>query len=151
MTTYLLDTNIASHIIKGDIPRVRERLVAVPIHCVAVSVVTQAELLYGVARRGHPPGLSAKVREFLARVTVLPWTAKAAEAYGELRAACEAGGVTLAPMNMMIAAHAKALAPTAAQAQGQAILVTRDGAFSRARVLAGLTLDDWTREQPPRI
>ena len=57
MTRYLLDTNIASHIIKGDIPRVRERLVAVPMHSVALSVVTQAELQYGVAKRGHPPGL----------------------------------------------------------------------------------------------
>ena len=138
MTLYLLDTNIASHIIKGDIPRVRERLVAVPMHCVAVSVVTQAELLYGVAKRGHPQGLAAKVREFLSRVTVLPWTVEAAEAYGELRAACEGSGVTLTPMDMMIAAHAKALA------QGQAILVTRDGAFSRARIPGGLTLDDWT-------
>lgn len=138
MTLYLLDTNIASHIIKGDIPRVRERLLLVPMHCVAVSAVTQAELLYGVAKRGNPQGLAAKVREFLARVTVLPWTSEAAEAYGELRTACENSGVTLAPMDMMIAAHAKALA------QGQAILVTRDCAFSRARIPGGLTLDDWT-------
>ncbi len=144
--TYLLDTNIASHIIKGDIPRVRERLVAVPMHCVAVSVVTQAELLYGVAKRGHPQGLATKVREFLARVAVLPWTAEAAEAYGELRATCEASGVTLAPMDMMIAAHAKALTHAAAQAQDQVTLVTRDGAFARVRVPGGLALDDWTKE-----
>jgi tRNA(fMet)-specific endonuclease VapC len=143
MTTYLLDTNIASYIIRGNIPCVRERLVKVPIYSVTVSVVTQAELLYGVAKRGHPQGLAAKVREFLARVAVLPWTAEAAEAYGELRAACEADGVTLAPMDMMIAAHAKALA--AAQVQ-KVILVTRDGVFSRASVLAGLTIEDWTKE-----
>ncbi len=62
MTTYLLDTNTASHIIKGDIPRVRERLAAVPIHRVAVSVVTQAELLFDVAKRGHPEGLKTRVR-----------------------------------------------------------------------------------------
>ncbi|MBX3670919.1 MAG: type II toxin-antitoxin system VapC family toxin [Rhodocyclaceae bacterium] len=148
MTTYLLDTNIASHVIKGDIPRVRDRLVALPMHCVAVSVVTQAELLYGVAKRGHPPGLTAKVREFLARVNVLPWTTEAAEAYGDLRAASEAGGVTLAPMDMMIAAQAKALALAAARAQDQAILVTRDGAFSRMRGPTGLLIEDWTQDVP---
>lgn len=142
MSTYLLDTNIASHIIKGDIPRVRERLVAVPMHCVAVSVVTQAELLYGVAKRGHLQGLATKVREFLARVDVLPWTTAVAEVYGELRASCEAGGVPLAPLDMMIAAHAKALATRADPAQDQAILVTRDRAFTR--VPGGLHLDDWT-------
>lgn len=146
MTRYLLDTNIASHIIKGDIPRVRERLVAVPMHSVAVSVVTQAELQYGVAKRGHPPGLATRVREFLARVTVLPWTVKAAEAYGELRAACEAGGVTLAPMDMMIAAHAQALGVV--KGRDQTILVTRDGAFSRACVHGEFLLEDWTQDAP---
>ncbi len=149
MTTYLLDTNIASHIIKGDIPRVRERLVAVPMHCVAVSVVTQAELLYGVAKRGHPQALATKVREFLARVSVLPWTVEAAQAYGELRAACEAVGVTLAPLDMMIAAHAKALTLAATRANDQAILVTRNGAFSTARIPGGLTLEDWAKEPRP--
>jgi tRNA(fMet)-specific endonuclease VapC len=144
MTTYLLDTNIASHIIKGDIARVRERLVAVPMHSVAVSAVTQAQLLYGVAKRGHPRALALKVREFLVRVTVLPWSSDAASAYGELRAACEAGGVALAPLDMMIAAHAKALT-LAAQAPGEVILVTRDSALFRAPVLGGLTLDDWTK------
>ncbi len=98
MITYLLDTNIASHIIKGDIPRVRERLVAVPMHNVAVSVVTQAELLYGVAKRGHPHGLATKVREFLARVSVLPWTSEVGEVYADLRASCEVGGVSLGPL-----------------------------------------------------
>ena len=142
MTTYLLDTNIASHIIKGDIARVRERLVAVPMHSVAVSVVTQAELLYGVAKRGHPQGLANKVREFLTRVTILSWTSDVAETYGDLRAACEAGGVTLAPMDMLIAAHAKALASQ--QAPSQVVLVTRDMAFSRMQAIGGLLLEAWT-------
>ena len=38
MTTYMLDTNIASHVIRGDIPVVRERLASVPMQSVAVSV-----------------------------------------------------------------------------------------------------------------
>lgn len=133
MTLYLLDTNIASHIIKGDIPLVRERLIKVPLHEVAVSVVTQAELLYGVAKRGHPQGLSTRVHEFLIRVNVLTWTQDVARIYGDLRASCEASGVTLAPMDMMIAAHAKAAG---------AILVTRDRAFGF--VPNGLTVQDWT-------
>ena len=129
----MLDTNIASHIIKGDIPRVRERLVAVPMQEVAVSAVTQAELLYGVAKRGHPEGLSRRVHEFLSRVEVMPWTQDAGRAYADLRASCEAAGVTLAPLDMMIAAHAQAT---------EAILVTRDRSF--ALVPGKLTLQDWT-------
>lgn len=134
MSLYLLDTNIASHVIKGDIAAVTERLVQVPMHSLAVSVVTQAELLYGVAKRGHPRGLSTRVHEFLVRMDVLPWTPDVARVYGDLRAACEAAGVPLAPMDMMIASHAKATG---------AILVTRDRAFSR--VPQGLIVEDWTQ------
>ena len=133
MTTYMLDTNIASHIIKGDILLVRERLVKVPFREIAVSVITQAELLYGVAKRGHPQGLATRVHEFLIRVNVLPWTQDVASVYGDLRASCEAVGVTLAPMDMMIAAHAKTV---------NAILVTRDRVFSF--IPDGLILEDWT-------
>lgn len=130
---YLLDTNIASHIIRGDLPQVRHRLACVPLQRVAISVVTEAELLYGVAKRDHPSGLSTRVREFLIRVHILPWTSAVAQIYGDLRAACEACGVTLAPLDMMIAAHARA---------SGAILVTRDRAF---RLIPGLfALEDWT-------
>ncbi|MDO9476125.1 MAG: type II toxin-antitoxin system VapC family toxin [Pseudohongiella sp.] len=130
---YLLDTNIASHIIKGDIPRVRERLAGLPMESIVISAVTEAELRYGVAKRGHPGGLAQRVGEFLIRVETLPWTSEAAEAYGNLRAASEAAGISLAPLDMMIAAHARAVG---------AILVTRDRAF--ARLPGNLPIEDWT-------
>src|SRR5690554_4338853 len=144
MKTYLLDTNIASHIIKGDLPIVRERLVQVPMHCIFISVVTEAELLYGVAKRDYPKGLTKRVSEFLARVEVLPWTSDAAKAYGQLRAACETTGTTLASMDMMIAAHASAQQQEAKKRHRQVVLVTRDRAFSRVPKNAGLLIEDWT-------
>ena len=48
---YLLDTNTVSYVIKGNIPRVREHLLKVPMAQVAISVITEAELRFGVARR----------------------------------------------------------------------------------------------------
>jgi tRNA(fMet)-specific endonuclease VapC len=132
MSVYMLDTNIASHVIKGDIPSVRERLAAVPVESVMVSAVTEAELRYGVAKRGHPQGLAMRVHEFLIRVDVLPWTAQVARIYGDLRASCEAAGISLSPLDMMIAAHAK---------EADAILVTRDQAFKR--VPGGVALENW--------
>ena len=132
MTRYMLDTNIASHVIKGDIPEIRERLVSVPMHNVVISSVTQAELLYGLAKRSYPKGLSVRVHEFLIRVDILPWNHDAATVYGDLRARCEAAGITLSPLDMMIAAHASA---------ADAILVTRDKAFSR--IPEGLRIENW--------
>jgi tRNA(fMet)-specific endonuclease VapC len=134
VTTYLLDTNIARAAIKGLPDRVRERLVALPIHDVSISAVTQGELIYGLAKRGNPAALSALVHEFLIRVDVLPWTGEVANVYGALRASCAQRGVSLGALDMMIAAHAMATG---------AVLVTRDKAFTH--VEHGLKVEDWTQ------
>lgn len=131
MSLWLLDTNIASHIIRGDRPDILRRLITIPMEDLAISAVTEAELRYGLARRGHPPKLTARVREFLLRVEVLAWSGDVPARYGDLRAACETAGVSLAPLDMMIAAHALATG---------AVLVTRDRAFTR---VPGLTVGDW--------
>ena len=133
MTAWMLDTNIVSHVIKGDRQEIIERLVALPIEEIVISSVTEAELLYGLAKRGYPAALSERVRQFLLSVDVLPWDHDVTKTYGDLRAACEAKGVTLAPLDMMIAAHAAAI---------DATLVTRDKAF--ARVPHALRIEDWT-------
>ena len=133
MTAWMLDTNIASHVIKGDRPEVIKRLVSLPMDDIVISSVTEGELLYGLAKRGYPKALSERVRQFLLRVDVLPWDHDVTRTYGDLRAAYEAKGVTLAPLDMMIAAHAVAT---------DATLVTRDKAF--AHVPQPLRTDDWT-------
>lgn len=132
MIRYLLDTNIASHAIRGDLPGIRERLVAQPVGSVAISAVTQGELMYGLAKRNHPTALSALVHEFLIRMDVLPWTAEVANVYGNLRARCAAKGVSLGALDMMIAAHAAA---------AEAVLISRDQAFQH--VGHGLRLESW--------
>lgn len=134
MTLWMLDTNIASHVIKGDRPEIGERLVSLPIADIVISSVTEGELLYGFAKRGYPKALSERVRQFLLRVDVLPWDHDVTRTYGDLRAGCEAKGVILAPLDMMIAAHAVA---------ADAILVTRDRTF--ARVPESLKIDDWAK------
>ena len=132
MSGYLLDTNIASHVIRGDRREISDRLASLPMAEVAISAVTEGELLYGLAKRDYPSLLSERVRQFLLRVDVLAWDRNVSQAYADLRASCEARGVTLAPLDMMIAAHAVAAG---------AVLVTRDKAFSR--VSGALKTDNW--------
>jgi tRNA(fMet)-specific endonuclease VapC len=128
---YLLDTNSASYVIKGNFPRVRERLVKVPMAAVGISAVTEAELRYGVAKHREATRLSVIVQEFLLRVETLPWDSAAAEQYGNLRAALERTGQPLGNLDLMIAAHALALKTT---------LITHDHSFRRVK---GLKIQDW--------
>jgi len=131
---YLLDTNIASYIIKGEPAVVREHLQNVPMAGVCISAITEAELLHGVAKKPAAKNLALAVKEFLLRVDVLSWDSNAAEAYAQLRSACENEGKSLGTMDMLIAAHSVAL---------DAVLITGDQAFYQVNHL--LTLSDWTK------
>lgn len=135
MRRYLLDTNMASHVIRGDIKSVRDHLDRAALDGqIALSVISQAELYYGLARRGHPTALGKLIGAFLAGVEIMNWTQTVARCYGDLRASCEAAGVNLTTSDMMIAAHAKDVG---------AVLVTRDKAFQHIKHhLTGL--EDWT-------
>lgn len=129
----MLDTSTVSRIIRDDSPAIRRRLLGVPMHELHISAVTRGELRYGLARRGHPEALSQRVHQFLIRVGTLPWTAEVADAYGLLRAQTESAGAPLAPLDMMIAAHAAATGST---------LVTGDRAL--ARLPGSLRIEDWS-------
>jgi tRNA(fMet)-specific endonuclease VapC len=129
---YLLDTNIASYAIKGNVPAVRERLLRVPLAEVGVSVITEAELRFGVLQNPKA-ALKLAVDEFLLRVEILPWDSKAAREYALLRQSQEAAGKPISNLDMMIAAQALASGIT---------LVTHDRVFQRVK---HLKTEDWTR------
>jgi tRNA(fMet)-specific endonuclease VapC len=130
---YLLDTNTVSYVIKGNFPRVRERLLKVPISEVGISVITEAELRFGVARLPQAARLGTVVEEFLLRVEVLPWDSAAARHYARLRAALEEHGELMGNLDLMIAAQALA---------AEVILVTNDRVFRRVK---SLRVEDWSK------
>ncbi len=130
---YLLDTNTVSYIIKGNRPRVRERLLRVEMAEVGISVITEAELLFGLARRPDATKLKTVVEEFLLRVDVLPWDSEAAQQYSIIRATLEGGGEPMGNLDLMIAAQALA---------SDIVLVSSDTVFRRVK---GLKIEDWSR------
>jgi tRNA(fMet)-specific endonuclease VapC len=134
MQLYMLDTNMASYIIKGEPVAVREHLRKLPMESICISSITQAELLHGVAKKPDAKHLPLAVKEFLLRVEIFPWDSDAAEIYAQLRKICESEGFSLGTMDMLIAAHSVAV---------NAILVTNDKAFYRVK--HHLSLEDWTR------
>ena len=132
----MLDTNIASVLIRSPNDALRARLRAHPLTSVCVSVVTEAELLYGLARRPEATALKSAVEAFLRHVDVLPWDSAAAVAYATLRATLEGRGNPLGNLDTMIAAHALATA---------SLLITNDKALLRTPELRA---EDWSAPQP---
>lgn len=130
---YLLDTNIASFMVRGASPALTARIQVVPLDQLAVSAVTEGELRYGLARKPGAMTLVQRVDSFLRHVSVLPWDAAAAQRYGPLRASLESRGMPLASLDTLIAAHALALGAT---------LVTNGQAFFGR--IEGLVCEDWT-------
>ncbi len=130
---YLLDTNTVSYIIKGNRPRVRERLLKVAMAEVGISVITEAELLFGLVRRPDATQLKIVIDEFLLRVEILPWNSEAAQQYASIRAMLEADGQPMGNLDLMIAAQALA---------SGTILVTSDAVFRRVK---GLEIEDWSK------
>jgi tRNA(fMet)-specific endonuclease VapC len=100
---------------------------------VGISVVTEAELRFGVARKPQAGSLQLAVEEFLLRVEILAWDSVAARFYAALRSSLEDSGTPMGSLDMMIAAHALALGAT---------LVSHDRVFHRVK---RLKLEDWTK------
>lgn len=85
-----------------------------------------------ISYRHLPPDRAWAAWEFLRRMNVLPWDCLIAQRYATVRAEMERQSKVLAPLDLLIAAHALDAAK---------VLVTNDQAFAQ---VAGLHREDWT-------
>ena len=106
MLKYLLDTNIVIYVIKR---RPIEVLATFNKHVgqMAISSITLAELLHGVEKSSRPEHNLRQVEDFVSRLDVLAYTAKAAAHYGDIRAKLEKQGQTIGVNDLHIAGHAR--------------------------------------------
>ena len=126
---YMLDTNMVSYIAKGHSKVARARMLNLKQdEAVCLSVITEAEILYGLAKRPQATALRERMEWFLSAVRVLPWGRDEARVYGAVRACLESSGKALGNMDMQIASHAIAVS---------AVLVTNDNAFGYVDELQG--------------
>jgi tRNA(fMet)-specific endonuclease VapC len=133
---YMLDTNTVSYIVKGKSPVARARLAGLDAdESACISIVTEFELEFGLAKNPNAERLRRALRWFLARIQILPLGSAEARAYGRLRVKQEAEGRPLESMDMLIAAHAIAAG---------AILVSRDGVFTHVPDLIGT--ENWATD-----
>ncbi|MBI5185284.1 MAG: type II toxin-antitoxin system VapC family toxin [Nitrospinae bacterium] len=128
----MLDTNICIYILRKKPPSVYKKLARSPMEDICLSSITLAELRYGVAKSGSKTSNRAVLDSFLEHLAVLPWDAKAADYYGEIRAVLEKNGNIIGNMDMLIAAHACSI---------KATLITNNmNEFSR---IPGLRVKNW--------
>lgn len=106
MLKFLLDTNIVIYVIKR---RPLEVLNTFKEHAgqLAISSITLAELLHGVEKSSRPEHNRRQVEDFVSRLDVLDYTAKAASHYGDIRALLEQQGNLIGVNDLHIAAHAR--------------------------------------------
>ena len=132
MTDFLLDTDTSSRLMRADRATVNamRRSGATAI---AISSVTQSELVFGARLRSDQPVIMAAVRAFLARMNVLAWDEDVAEFHAQIRANAQSQGRSAGTFDIMIAAHARAVGAT---------LVTSDKAIGNLRI-EGLAVVSW--------
>lgn len=137
MSRFMLDTDTCSYIMKRSHPLVLKRLQSMPVDDVCMSVVTKAELLYGVEVSPRRAQDAAALEAFLPYVEAVALDEDAALHYAEIRADLRRRGAMIGANDLFIAAHARALRLT---------LVTNNTAeFER---VSDLAIENWTI--PPR-
>jgi tRNA(fMet)-specific endonuclease VapC len=130
---YLLDTNTVSFHIRESSASLRRRLRRVEASRVGLSVVTEMEIRYGLARNPKLR-IADLVEEFLAGIAILPLDSAVARTYASVRADLTARGTPIGPLDLMIGSHALSMGAT---------LVTNNvREFGR---IEGLNVRDWTR------
>jgi len=128
---FMLDTNLCIYAIKHRPPEVIAALRAHESAGLGLSSITVAELYFGAAKSGSARNLSA-LEQFLAPLELADFDRSAAAAYGPLRAALEAAGTPIGPLDTQIAAHALAL--------GVTLVSNNTREFAR---VPGLRLENW--------
>ena len=133
MPRFMLDTDTCSYILKRSHPLVLKRLQSVPVSDVCMSVVTKAELLYGVAVSPRRAQDAAALAAFLPYVDAVALDEDAALHYAEIRADLKRRGAMIGANDLFIAAHARALGVT---------LVTNNTA--EFAPVSNLAIENWT-------
>jgi len=131
MLRYLLDTNIVIDVIKRrpmEVLEVFNRRAGE----MAISTITEAELVHGAEKSQHREHNLRQVEDFTSRLEVLDYGRKAAAHYGDIRADLERKGTLIGVNDLHLAAHAR----------GEGLILVTNNMREFERV-AGLRVENW--------
>jgi tRNA(fMet)-specific endonuclease VapC len=128
----MLDTNICIYLIKQRPQSLLDRFRLFPVGDIGISLISLAELQYGVSKSSRPKQNREALGQFLSPLEVAAFDRRATVAYGTIRAALEKKGRPIGAMDLLIAAHALSLSVR---------LVTNDE--REFRHVPGLRVENW--------
>ncbi len=128
----MLDTNICIHLIRRRPQSLLDRIRSFSVGDIGISVITLAELEYGVSRSSQPKRNREALDQFLSPLEVAVFDRKATIPYGIIRAALARKGLAIGAMDLLIAAHALSL--------GVRLVTDNEGEFRR---VPGLRVENW--------
>jgi tRNA(fMet)-specific endonuclease VapC len=132
MSLYMLDTDTCAFILRRSSPALLARVQTVALQQQAVSVITLAELLYGVQVSSKKKANRAAVDELMRHLTVVEWSREAAEHYAEIRVDLKKKGQLIGSNDLLIAAHARST--------GAVVVTNNVKDFGRVK---GLEVENW--------
>ena len=130
---YLLDTNICIYIIKKSSPHLLKKLKSKLKKQIFISSITIAELEHGIAKSKFPEQNKVALLEFISIFTLLNFDDSDAVEFGKIKAALEKRGEIIGPMDLLLAAQARAK---------NLVLVTNN--TREFRRVDSLKIEDWT-------
>lgn len=131
MRKYLLDTDTCIYALKQKLG-VLGRMLAKPRESIHISVITECELRFGVAKSRSATRASLLLENFLRPLQVLELGSEDSVAYARIREALERKGKPIGPLDTLIAAQAVA--------RGLALVTNNEREFSR---VPDLHVENW--------
>ena len=132
---YMLDTNICIYLIKQKPPQVLEHFQEHVFGDIGVSVITVAELQYGVKKSQQIKKNNEALEQFLLPLVISEFDYHAATQYANIRAELESKGMPIGALDTLIAAHALSL--------GVTLVTNNTKELSR---VPGIVIANWTIE-----
>ncbi|MCZ4314755.1 PIN domain-containing protein [Comamonadaceae bacterium G21597-S1] len=129
---YMLDTDTCAFILRRTSQALLDRIQTVPLELQVMSMVTLAELLYGVQISSRKKDNRAAVDALTRHLSVIDWSRDAAEHYADIRADLKKRGQLIGSNDLMIAAHARSL--------GAIVVTNNEKDFRRVK---GLKHENW--------
>ncbi|MFZ1105820.1 MAG: type II toxin-antitoxin system VapC family toxin [Hyphomicrobiaceae bacterium] len=131
MLAYMLDTTICIYVMRTHPPELRKKFDALA-EQLCISSIAFGELHYGAEKSARPARNLTELRNFAARLDVLPFDDKAAAHYGQLRAELEHMGKPCGLHDMQIGGHARS--------EGLIVVTNNMREFGR---MPGLRAENW--------